>query len=622
VNLGSETQGQSIGRVALGGDGTAVAAWAQFEAGSSVLQVARRKPGEGYTSPVTVPGTTGVQSSSVRVGVDGAGNATVLYELGGSIVVVPWPGGAGAPGAAQTVGAGGFGELAVGRGGTAVATWLENPASMSIARVRAAVRPGPSGDFGGATTISDFGDGPAPTITGLRAAVGDGGHATVAWARDTLTPNIIVLEANERAPGGNFSATGTPLSPAVAPDLSSEPAVAVDRSGRSTVLWTRSGQIRYAEHGQGEPFWSTEQRVSAAAVTESQPAVGAAATGAVIAAWAAGGSIATAARPSGGGAFAGFRTLSGPAMNTSLPLVAVGRDGDALISWSLGDGKAIPTVQRNANGTFGPVLTAVTAANQPPGESHSYFQPSIGIDDEGNGVAAWTRTANRNATDFWQFQTASFDAAAPALTSSVPPGGKVGAPIGMAAAASDRVSPVAIHWAFGDGSTASGGAVSHAFGSAGAFNVTVTASDVAGNVTSATHPVLIGRGKKKRVRATVSVTWGVTSTRTYLLRLKLLNVPKRGKAQLRCTGKKCPFKRVSSKKRRKGDITLFKEIKPTKAAGKKKRTFRPGQRLELRITKKAFIGQVVRYKLRRNKIPSGKALCLPVGKNKPRKRCP
>ena len=51
----------------------------------------------------------------------------------------------------------------------------------------------------------------------------------------------------------------------------------------------------------------------------------------------------------------------------------------------------------------------------------------------------------------------------------------------MAAAASDRVSPVALAWSFGDGATATGGAVSHAFGSAGAFNVTVTATDAAGN---------------------------------------------------------------------------------------------------------------------------------------------
>src|SRR5215218_6485420 len=92
VDLGAETTQQSIGRVALGADGTAVAAWAQVPgAGDPVLQVARRQPGQAYGAAITVPGTTGVESGSVRVGVDGNGNATILYRLGGAFVVVPWP---------------------------------------------------------------------------------------------------------------------------------------------------------------------------------------------------------------------------------------------------------------------------------------------------------------------------------------------------------------------------------------------------------------------------------------------------------------------------------------------------------------------------------------------------
>jgi hypothetical protein len=626
VDLGAETTQQSIGRVALGADGTAVAAWAQVpSAGSSELQVARRQPGQAYGAPITVPGTTGVESRSVRVGVDGAGNATVLYRLGGAFVVMPWPAGAATPAAKQPLQAGSSGELAVGRGGTAVATWIDN-ANVNQPQVRAAVRPAAGGDFGAGNVISSAGNG-QDTINGLRVAVGDSGHATVVWSRVTLVPNVTPVEANERAPGGDFSAMGTAISPAVAPDLSSEPAVAVDPSGRSTVLWTRSGQVRYAEHAPSDPLWSTEQRVSPAATTESMPAVAAAPSGAVIAAWVSNGAIQTAARPAGGGAFAGFQTISGPAMNTSLPQVAAGGNGDALISWSLGDGKAIPTIQRRANGTFGPLLTAVNAVSPAPGENLSFDQPSIGIDDEGNGVAAWTRTSNRNATDHFRFQTASFDAAAPTLTSSVPPGAERGAPIGMAAAASDRVSPVAIAWNFGDGSAAAGGAVSHAFASAGAFNVTVTATDAAGNQTSQAHPVLVAAPPpppppaKKRITSPVGVTWALRGKQISLVRLLVQRAPKGTKAQLRCSGKKCPFKRIGSKKRRKGTITLFKAVKATKALATKKRNFRGSQRLELRITAKGYIGKVVRYKLKTDKIPVGQQRCLPIGAKKPRKRC-
>jgi hypothetical protein len=83
--------------------------------------------------------------------------------------------------------------------------------------------------------------------------------------------------------------------------------------------------------------------------------------------------------------------------------------------------------------------------------------------------------------------------------------------------------------------------------------------------------------------------------------------------------KKCPFKRRGSKHRRKGAITLFKEVKAAKVVGKKSRSFRAGQRLELRVTAPGFIGKVVRYKLKKGKIPSGRQLCLPPGKKKPRK---
>jgi hypothetical protein len=122
----------------------------------------------------------------------------------------------------------------------------------------------------------------------------------------------------------------------------------------------------------------------------------------------------------------------------------------------------------------------------------------------------------------------------------------------------------------------------------------------------------------------VRVTWGVSGKKIFLLRLTVSGVPKGGKVELRCSRRKsikCPFKRMSSKKRRKGAITLFNEVKVSKVASMKKRRFRAGQRLELRITAKNFVGKAVRYDLKKSKIPSGKNLCIPVGAKKPRNRC-
>ena len=65
---------------------------------------------------------------------------------------------------------------------------------------------------------------------------------------------------------------------------------------------------------------------------------------------------------------------------------------------------------------------------------------------------------------------------------------------------------------------------------------------------------------------------------------------------------------------------MFKEVKVSKVRGKKQRKFRAGQRLDLRITAKGFVGKVVRYDLKKSKVPKRKQRCLPPGVTKPR-RC-
>ena len=198
-------------------------------------------------------------------------------------------------------------------------------------------------------------------------------------------------------------------------------------------------------------------------------------------------------------------------------------------------------------------------------------------------------------------------------------------PIGMAATAVDRLSSPVISWSFGDGTTATGGAVSHAFASRGAFTVTVSARDGVGNAVSTTAPVLVsGRGGGKRIDSTVQTRWAfdaATGKRFLLLRLRVKDVPKGGAVQIRCKGTKCPYKSKRSTKRRKGDITIFKNRSASKALKSKGRRFRAGQQVQIRVTAPDFIGKVVKFKLKRKKDPVGRVLCLPVGKSKPQKSC-
>src|SRR5215218_2996494 len=214
VSLGAETADtSSSGKIALGADGTAVAAWAQFTGSTYVLQVARRKPGEGFGAAITVPGAANLSLSVGGVGVDGAGNATIAYAQGGAIIAQPWPAAAGAPGAPQPFETGTSPTIDVGRNGTAVIAWIDE-APVNAAEVNAAARDGAGGDFGAPQTISFLGNGDN-SISGLDVAVGDNGNATVVWSRVTGVPGQTIVEANERGPGGAFTANGTSVSDSV-----------------------------------------------------------------------------------------------------------------------------------------------------------------------------------------------------------------------------------------------------------------------------------------------------------------------------------------------------------------------------------------------------------------------
>ena len=203
----------------------------------------------------------------------------------------------------------------------------------------------------------------------------------------------------------------------------------------------------------------------------------------------------------------------------------------------------------------------------------------------------------------YQFQAAGLDAAGPSLTAvSVPPSGEPGAAIGMAAAATDRMSPFAYAGASATASPARGAAVSHAFGSAGAFDVTVTVADAVGNSTSATRPVLVTAPQvppppiTPRIDSTVQSKWGFdqrTGRRFFLFRLKVVAPPKGSAAQLRCRGRRCPFQSRRFTRIRRNAITLYKNISAAKVVKKRNRRFRARQTVQLRVTAPGYIGKVV-----------------------------
>jgi hypothetical protein len=95
------------------------------------------------------------------------------------------------------------------------------------------------------------------------------------------------------------------------------------------------------------------------------------------------------------------------------------------------------------------------------------------------------------------------------------------------------------------------------------------------------------------------------------------DVPAGGTVRLKCTppkGKKkaCPFK-----SKRRESVRGAKKMSFLSAF--KKRKLPVGTRIEVRVTKKEWIGRVIRFTTRSNKIPRVQTLCLAPGKKKPGK---
>jgi hypothetical protein len=608
------------GNIAVAPNGTTLAV-SDLIGGEERVRARLRRPGEAFGQIFDLS-PAGVVASNPSVAVDQQGNFTVawLEAPNSQVHAARLPAGAGAFADFQTVSTGNPTStpvVGVGGNGTAVIAYFQDNV------IKAAIRPSAPGQFLPATAISGV------TSEPPEVAVDDGGNAIIAWSRDTGDRDLV--EVSERPAGGGFPppAMARILSTNVATHRSTGPALAMVPDGRALVLWTHrigagSPEVQYSERT--GTTWSSPQLASKPTEAARLPDVAVAANGAAVASWIADvGSVdvVQGAVRAPGQAFGDYRNF--PSTTVGVPEVEGNRAGDAFVAWNGFMGEAILGVRRPAGGDFGSVDTVALGTQGAAMPAISLFLQNFAVDDQGNATALWQLSTNPGGTFVFRLEAASFDAVAPTLNVSVPGTGNPGAAIGMAAAASDRLSAPAIAWSFGDGSAATGPAVSHAYAAPGAYSVMVTATDAAGNSTSLSTSVAItevaGPPPTPRINSPVSVLWAKNRTRVFLLRMKVRRVPQGGKAELRCRGKKCPFKRKSSTRRRKGAITLYKAIKPSRVVGIKNRTFRPGQRLQLRITAPGHIGKVVKYRIRRGSFPVGVPFCLPLGSTKPQKRC-
>jgi hypothetical protein len=629
VDIGRETA--VFGDLAVAPDGTTMSAWVAKVGDRFIARARVRHPGQGFGPTLDLTPASGFDAGRTRVGVDQQGNFTVTWDedtVPATTTVVKaarLAAGADAFEPKETVSTGpgsAFSpEIAVGGNGTAVIAYHQG------GNLLAAIRLGAGGQFENGTPLTPLG-----SFTDPELGVDDAGRAIAVWSRDPVGDGREVVQASERPAGLGF---GPPidLSSNVATDKNNQPALAMPPDGRPLVLWTHEQggtRIIQALERMASGTWPAVPETASKPGNNSSfaPTVAISVDGTAVGAWLAdvGTTVVQAGVRRRDEVFGQFVNITSTA---AFDVTVVGnRAGDAMLAFTGPMSGGIFAARRPAGGTFGSVDTVALGTQGSAMPSIALNLQAVGIDDQSNATALWQQETNPGGNFVYSLHAASFDAAPPRLDAvSVPGAGNPGAAIGMAATASDRLSSPAITWSFGDGASASGPAVSHAYGAPGAYTVTVTATDAAGNAASESHAVLISAPviepppETPRIDSPVLVTWGVQKKRIFLLRLKVTKVPKGAKAQLRCKGTKCPFKRMSSSKRRKGAITLYKEIKARKVVGKRKRSFRAGQRLQLRVTAPGFIGKVVKYRLKKGKIPSGRQLCLPLGATKPQRSC-
>jgi hypothetical protein len=456
-----------------------------------------------WSAPTSVS-TPGQKAETPQVGIDVQGDAVAVWQGGPQekveaavrsassglwqtpVAISPEGGGSLRP------------QVAVDGRGDAVAVWSYpypegSPSAVVNDTIQAAVRPAGADEWEPATWVSELGKAPdknrfskAPQV-----AIDAEGEAVAVWEDQASESASVVhnlIEAAVKPP--NSSTWGAPV---VLAEAGRQPQVAIDARGDAVAVWPGPGGLYSAALPASSSTWQPAVPVSTAEA--EHPHVGVDSLGDAVVAWesigAATNTVQAAVQPAGA-AWGAPANLSEPVeyshgYPTLNPSVAIDAKGSAAAAWDGFRSSTDQTVQVA-------VLPAVGSSWQAPVQladaGGSFVSPLVGMDEKGNGMAAWARGAGSNAA----VESANYDGSSPALEgASIPKAAQTGKPLMFA------VSPLAVttalgqtSWSFGEGSQPTvGTSVSHTFTAPGSYRVTVTTADVLGNTTSVSSMVVV-----------------------------------------------------------------------------------------------------------------------------------
>lgn len=475
--------GEATPDVAMDPAGDAVAVWsAPGDAGYDVRTSTHRPGPTGWTAPDLLATSEG--AAFPHVVLDAAGDALVVWtqwhdgvptltssqRRAGETAWGPAQTIADSPGAAPTA------SLAVDSAGDAVVAWVEYSDADTILRV--SYRPASSGTWQAPVTV------PAGLVQTAAVAIGADGQAVLAWSKFTSSESgIRYVVSAASGSGGTWSA---PVDLVSSPGFVAGPDVTVDGHGAATAAWSEldgGNDVVWAASRPVAGTWQAPVRLSFADGNASDPDVGSDANGDVLAVWSTPSDAESSFRPAGGD---WTRPVVVPGSGPEAqPRLAVNARGDAVAAWPDYIAGVLLGSARPAGGAWQP------AAAVGPFASNGPLSPRVAIGGSGDGVAVW----NRIGTDVGEdtLLAAAYDVAGPKLELTAPTGGTAGTSLDFSIVATDVWSPLAgaPTWSFGDGQTASGTSVQHAFAAAGTYTVTVTQADALGNESHATATVTV-----------------------------------------------------------------------------------------------------------------------------------
>jgi hypothetical protein len=418
-------------------------------------------------------------------------------------------------------------KVALDPNGAAAIVWVHDIGERRV--LQATIRPAGAATWPNANDLS----GTPIRIQSHQVGMDAGGDAVAVWAQRDDADHFYVAGDLRPAAGGFWLAPVELSSPSS--NATSGPALALLPNGEALAAWIDAGAVRVARGQAAGGTWDPTLTPATGGVgNDTDVDVAMNAGGDAVLAWswrrsATGPAVVQAAfRPSGGnwGAAVDLGTAGTghshvqAAINGAGAAAVVWLDGTALRgagrARSTGNWSAATTIAANVADAGGRVAMnpagnavavwpnkatgAIRAAIRPAGgrwqppvrvSSPGSSDPRVALDASSRAIAVWNRAV---APQLVLSETADLSPNGPVLTSvNVPATTHVGSTASFSVAARPWASPLAGAplWHFGDGKTATGTHVTHAYAAAGSLTVSVSQNDASGAKSSAARHISV-----------------------------------------------------------------------------------------------------------------------------------